>query len=122
MKEEKRGPVNRCFGAKSPKNSDQEKEEALKAVLKKAAEKRKEDARREDAGRVLKNLRVRLRRKRLADLLTLAETLVKRGEMPPYVFEELIRRIEGQRTRNELSLKEIVDLEKAKASPVRQPE
>jgi hypothetical protein len=39
MKEVTQGPVNRCFGANCPKNPAEGKDEAVKAVLKNAADK-----------------------------------------------------------------------------------
>ena len=40
MKGVKKGPTNRCFGGNNcPRNTEKEREEALKAALKEAAEK-----------------------------------------------------------------------------------
>lgn len=101
-------PVNRCLNGNCPKKT---KEEKVKELLLDANQKKR-------ARKTLTTLRQE-RRCRYAGLLKLAETWVATGRMSLYVFEELIRIVERQRNRKELSNDEILDLEAAKISPVR---
>lgn len=106
-------PANRCLNGHScPETSDQQREAKIKALLVTAGQRKR-------ANRALSAL-AQERRCRFSGLLQIAENWAASGRLSPYVFEVLIERIEGQRRRNELSFDEIADLERAKASPVRQ--
>ena len=110
---QKNRPQNRCIGNNChAENPDKRREEKIKEAFIVSARMRKHS-----------NLELRRLAERhrcnLAGLLGVVERQVGRGEMSLCVFELLIERLEAQRSRNGLSFQEIADLEKAKASPVR---
>lgn len=116
MKEAQAVPVNRCFkgSGNCPKKSGESREERIKELLLDASQKKR-------ARRTLSAL-AKERRCGYAGLLKLVETWVATKRMSLYVFEALIQILEEQRKRNALSHEEVLDLEAAKASPVRQSE
>jgi len=111
MNEAQKIPVNRCFGGQSPPEQ-QAKEEKVKKLLLTASQ-------RKMANNAIRTL-VNERHCRLSALLEMMELWVAHKRLSLFVFEVLIERVEGQRSRHELKFDEIVELEKAKASPVRQ--
>ncbi|MFH1967860.1 MAG: hypothetical protein ABIJ84_00560 [bacterium] len=111
-KEAKIVPANRCFDGNCPKKPAKQREERAKELLLIASQKKR-------ARKTLTTLASE-RRCGYAGLLKLVENWVAGKRISSYVFEELIQIVERQRERNVLSHEEIVDLEGAKASPVRQ--
>jgi len=112
MKKEAQKPVNRCFGGNCPKKPKKPREEQVKELLLDASQKK--------WARKTLNALTKERRCGYAGLLKLVENWVIGKRISLYVFEELIQIVEKQRERNALSHEEIIDLEGAKASPVRQ--
>jgi hypothetical protein len=112
MNEAQKIPVNRCFGGQSPPDQQQTKEEKVKKLLLTAGQ-------RKLANNAIRTL-VNERHCRLSALLEMMELWVAHKRLSLFVFEVLIERVEAQRSRHELKFDEIVELEKAKASPVRQ--
>jgi len=88
MKEATQGPVNRCFGANCPKNPAEEKDEAVKAALKNAAEKKA----RKGAEAVVNNL-LKMSKGSLIKLLPVVLRRVVQKEYPRLVLEVLLERI-----------------------------
>ncbi len=112
MNEAKSVPVNRCFGSHCAKAPEQQRQDKVREILITASQ-------RKMANRAIRTL-VNERRCRLSALLGMVETWVASKRASPYVFEVLIERVESQKRRKELSYDEVVDLERAKSSPVRQ--
>jgi len=110
---QKNRPQNRCFGNNcQAKNPDKQREEKIKEAFLISARMRKHS-----------NAELcRLRERHgcdLAGLLEVVERQVDKGDLSLCVFEVLLQRLEFQKERHELSFQEIANLEKAKASPVR---
>lgn len=115
MKEAKKNPVNRCFGncPNNPKKYGkpkflpppvQKREEEVKRILLATAERKK-------ANRTIGSLLSQFKgRYSLLQLLPLIKRLY------PYALAVAIERVEGQRSRHELSMEKVVELEKFKAS------
>jgi len=87
MKEVQKNLVNRCFGDNCPKNPSQE-EEAVKAVLQKAAEK----TARKKAEAVIKDL-LKLSKGSLIKILPVVMRRVAFKEYPRLILEVLLERI-----------------------------
>ena len=105
-------PANRCLGIHCQRSTEKQSKDKVKKILVAASQ-------RKMANRAIRT-HINERRCRLSALLPMMETWVATKRLSLYVFEVLIERVEGQRRRNELSLDEIMDLERAKSSPVRQ--
>ena len=98
-------PVNRCFGGNCPKNPQKTREEQIKELLMDVNQRRRANR---EISRLLKQFKGRY------SLLKCLELIGRR--YPLYVLKVAIERVEKQRMRDELTMEEIIDFERFKAS------